>query len=97
VLTAVNAVQALEIWKAERDSIELLLTDLVLPGGLSGQELADLLSREKPMLKVIHTSGYNDEVVTRRLREAANSTFLRKPYSARQLAEVVRSSLDRMG
>lgn len=97
VLTAVTAVQALEIWKAERESIELLLTDLVLPGGLSGQELADLLKREKPMLKVIHTSGYHDEVVTRRLREAANSTFLRKPYSARQLAEVVRTSLDRMG
>jgi PAS domain S-box-containing protein len=96
VFTAVTAVQALETWKAQRDSIELLLTDLVLPGGLSGQELADLLVREKPMLKVIHTSGYNDEVITRRLREAANSTFLRKPYSARQLAEVVRTSLDRI-
>jgi two-component system cell cycle sensor histidine kinase/response regulator CckA len=96
VLTAVTAVQALEIWKKERANVELLLTDLILPGGLSGQELADLLKRDKPSLKIIHTSGYNDEVVSRRLRELANSTFLRKPYSARQLAETVRTSLDRM-
>ena len=96
VLTATTAVQALEIWKRERDHVDALVTDLILPGGLSGQELADLLIRDKPSLKVIHASGYNDEVVTRRLREATGSTFLRKPYSARQLAETVRLRLDRM-
>jgi PAS domain S-box-containing protein len=96
VLTATTAVQALEIWKRERNNVDALVTDLILPGGLSGQELADLLIRDKPSLKIIHTSGYNDEVVTRRLREATGSIFLRKPYSARQLAETVRVRLDRM-
>jgi CheY-like chemotaxis protein len=96
VLSTTTAVQGLEIWKRERQNVDALLTDLILPGGLSGQELADLLIRDKPSLKIIHTSGYNDELVTKRLREAANSTFLRKPYSARSLAETVRARLDRM-
>ncbi|MEZ0276505.1 MAG: PAS domain-containing protein [Roseimicrobium sp.] len=96
VLTANTAVHALEIWKRERANVDALVTDLILPGGLSGQELADLLIRDKPSLKIIHTSGYNDDVVTRRLREATGSAFLRKPYSARQLAEMVRMRLDRM-
>lgn len=94
VLAVPTATEALEVWHKEKNSIDLLLTDLVMPGGMSGQELADRVAAEKAGLRIIHTSGYNDQVVSQRLRESSGGTFLRKPYSSRQLAETVRNCLD---
>src|SRR5437879_292790 len=81
VLEAPSAAAALEIWRAQRLEIDLLLTDLIMPGGTSGRELASQLQAGKPGLKVIYSSGYSDNVVSKHLHLAPGRNFLQKPYS----------------
>ena len=94
VLEAVDGVTALNVWNQHRDNIKLLLTDMVMPQGISGRELAAKLLAEKPALKVIYSSGYSLAVVgaDMLLREGLN--FLQKPYPPRKLAQTVRDCLD---
>ena len=95
VLEAVNGIEALEIWKQHRDEIHLLLTDLVMPGGINGQELDERLLKENPKLKVIYASGYSTEVADKDSRLKEGDNFLSKPFEAHKLALVVRTCLDR--
>jgi len=71
-----------------------LLTDIIMPDGMTGRELAETLQAEKPDLKVIFTSGYSADVVGGDfpLREGAN--FLQKPYHPYTLAQTMRACLD---
>ncbi len=62
VLEAANGDEALAVWKQHRDEIRLLLTDLVMPGGMTGKELAEQFLQQNPKLKVIYASGYSVEV-----------------------------------
>jgi len=95
VLTASSGREALEDpgWLAAEP--RLLLTDLVMPGGVSGLELARKLTQQNPRLKVIYTSGYSPEIAGKdaALREGVN--FLAKPFNPRKLAQAIRDSLDR--
>jgi len=94
VLTVVNGVEALEVWKQNRDGIHLLLTDLVMPGGINGKELGVRLLKENSGLKVIYVSGYSAEIAGKDfpLKEGVN--FLTKPFQRQKLAQVVRERLD---
>ncbi len=93
VLAAESGVAALALWQEHKGEIQLLLTDLVMPGGLSGISLAEKLHAEKPELRVVYTSGYSTELKkTSRLVEGVN--FLQKPYSPAALARIVRGCLD---
>ena len=94
MLEAANGVEALEVWKQHRDEINLLLTDLVMPGGMSGKELAEQLLKENPKLKVIYASGYSAEVAGKDfpLKEGVN--FLTKPFETQKLAKIIRDNLD---
>ncbi|MDB6125192.1 MAG: multi-sensor hybrid histidine kinase [Pedosphaera sp.] len=94
VLEAESGVNALPIWLEHKDQISLLLTDMVMPHGVSGRELAQRLQGDKPSLKVIYSSGYSLAVVGTDmvLREGLN--FLQKPYHPRKLAQAVRDCLD---
>ena len=94
VIEAASGLAALEVWKVHRDEIKLLLTDLVMPDGVSGRELSQRLQAERPELKVIYTSGYSQEIAGHDfpLREGEN--FLAKPFQATKLAKVVRARLD---
>jgi two-component system, cell cycle sensor histidine kinase and response regulator CckA len=94
VLEAASGADALKVWEAERRGVHLLLTDLVMPGGMSGHDLARELCARQPALKVIYTSGYSDDIVNRRLQLDPGSDMLQKPYAADQLATVVRRCLD---
>jgi signal transduction histidine kinase/ActR/RegA family two-component response regulator len=94
VLEAVNGVEALDIWKRHHDEIKLLLTDLVMPGGMTGVDLAGRLLLENPKLKVIYTSGYSAEVAGKNLPLEEGVNFLNKPYAAQHLAQAVRNCLD---
>ncbi len=96
VLEASSGVEALKVWEDRQGNIDLLLTDMVMPEGMTGRELADALRARKPDLKVIYTSGYSPEVMGRdsALRD---SFFLQKPYPPPRLAQVVRDCLDRPG
>jgi two-component system, cell cycle sensor histidine kinase and response regulator CckA len=62
VIEASSGREALAIWPEHRDEIDLLMTDLVMPEGISGRELAERLRVDKPSLKVILTSGYSPDV-----------------------------------
>ncbi len=94
ILEAATGRAALEIWKEQKDEISLLLTDLVMPDGINGRELALRLLEERPDLKVIYTSGYSAEVAGQELKLEAGVNFLSKPYDAPKLAKVVRAKLD---
>jgi signal transduction histidine kinase/ActR/RegA family two-component response regulator len=94
VLEAPSGVDALDIWAQCGGSIDLLLTDMVMPHGLSGTDLAQQLMQEKPELKVLFTSGYCvEQFDTDFIRQGA-SAFLQKPYTRFTLAQAVRRRLD---
>jgi two-component system cell cycle sensor histidine kinase/response regulator CckA len=93
VHAAVNGVEALELWARHRDAVDLLVTDMVMPGGIGGRELGERLSADKPGLRVIYCSGYTDEMIgDLRLRGSAN--FLEKPFDVHVFLGRVRSCLD---
>ena len=92
VIEAENGAVALERLKQHPD-IALLFTDVVMPGGMTGDELAEIVRKERPEIKVLFTSGYAEpEIAGREL--AASGSWLKKPYTARELAERLRELLD---
>jgi CheY-like chemotaxis protein len=94
VLEAINGIEALEAWKQTHDGINLLLTDLVMPGGINGKELGERLLKENPRLKVIYVSGYSAEIVGKDFPLEEGVNFLTKPFQAQKLAQTVRQNLD---
>jgi signal transduction histidine kinase/DNA-binding response OmpR family regulator len=93
VLDAGCGNEALRIWAAEKDRIDLLLTDLVMPEGMTGLELGRRLVSEKPSLKTVYTSGYSHDLIEAEgLQQSI--CFLQKPYPALKLIETVRELLD---
>ena len=94
VFPAPTPAAALEIWEKKRGSIDLLLTDLIMPGGMSGRELAEQLLADEPGLKVIYTSGYSEDIVSRHLHLDQGRAFLQKPCSSIALLAEVRACLD---
>ncbi|HEV2692667.1 MAG TPA: PAS domain S-box protein [Verrucomicrobiae bacterium] len=96
ILEASTGVKALEVWKQNRDEIRLLLTDLVMPEGMTGKDLAQRILQEDPQMKVIYMSGYSAEVVGKDFPLKDGVNFLSKPFQAVKLTETVRNCLDRV-
>jgi PAS domain S-box-containing protein len=96
VLEAADANHAIRIWGEFRDKIDLLLTDLVMPGGLSGIDLANRLRAEKRSLRIIISSGYAAIMSNPDLLASQGVVALAKPYDAAVLARAVRSCLDQV-
>jgi CheY-like chemotaxis protein len=94
VLEAASGNHALEVWGQANRPIDLLLTDLVMPGGVMGSDLAERLSRQCPKLKVIYTSGYSPGMAGKDVSLLEGRNFLPKPYSVGKLAQFVRECLD---
>lgn len=94
VLEAGNGPQAVEIWKRNAETIDLLLTDMLMPGGIMGMELAQKLRKENPSLKVILSSGYQEEISSEETAHLEGCFFLQKPYPPSRLAQCVRRCLD---
>jgi two-component system cell cycle sensor histidine kinase/response regulator CckA len=94
VLEAASATGALEIWKQQPAGIHLLLTDLVMPGGMTGKKLGEQLLNENPGLKVIYVSGYSAEVAGKDFPLQEGVNFLTKPFQAQKLAQTIRKCLD---
>jgi PAS domain S-box-containing protein len=94
VLQAASGTDALEVWKWHAPRITLLVTDLVMPEGLSGADLAARLRKEKPTLKVVLTSGYTNEAIGEEFRPPPGTHFIHKPYKPQTLARVVRDALN---
>ena len=94
VLEADCGAAALKLWPEQRAAVTLLLTDLVMPGGLSGRELARQLQADRPQLKVIYTSGYSAEIAGRELELRSGENFIQKPFTPEQLLKTIRLSLE---
>jgi PAS domain S-box-containing protein len=95
VFEAGNGGEALTTWGELRGRVDLLLTDMVMPGGMTGLDLAERLVQQSPGLRIILVSGYNREKITTEMLAATGITFVAKPYDAVVLAGTVRACLDR--
>ena len=94
ILEASTGVAALQIWKEHQRDIRMLLTDMVMPDGISGLDLAEQLLRDQPKLKIIYTTGYSAELSEKETPHRVDLAILPKPFTSRQLADLVRAGLD---
>jgi two-component system, cell cycle sensor histidine kinase and response regulator CckA len=94
VLEASNGIEALRVWERDQSTIDLLVTDVVMPGGIGGRELAKRLHLRKPELRVILTSGYSADMAGQELSLLPGHAFLQKPALPSVLLECVRRCLD---
>ena len=95
VLEASSGEEAIQIWKHQAARVSLLLSDLVLPGGLTGLDLANRLRQTRPDLKVLISSGYSADLPHQDGQLPAGIKFLAKPYDLDTLARTIREILDR--
>jgi CheY-like chemotaxis protein len=96
VLTATTGGEALRVWDENAGRIDLLLTDMIMPGGMTGGELAAELKNRKPGLNVIFTSGYSTEFIGKDIGQDGTN-FLPKPYQPHQVARMIREIIDAAG
>jgi CheY-like chemotaxis protein len=94
VLEAADGVEGLRLWEQNQARLQLLLTDVVMPGGMSGRELARHIRNYQPQLRVLLTSGYNTEMAGLEFVPAHGEGFILKPFSPQQLLGKVRQLLD---
>jgi len=94
VHAAASGVDALKIWEEHRPAINLLVTDMVMPDGINGRELADRMKSEKSDLKVIYVSGYTDEMLGPDSPLRNNPNFMEKPFDPYKFLQRVRDCLD---
>ena len=93
ILEAESARKAFEVWEERGDKIDLLLTDIMLPRGISGFELARRLYNRRPQLKIIFTTGRIARDVDLEAIDRMNAHFLQKPYQHTDLVKIVDDAL----
>jgi CheY-like chemotaxis protein len=93
VLEAADGPQALAILDADQP-IDLLLTDVVMPGGLTGRGLAETAKLRRPNLRTLFTSGYTENSIVHQGKLDAGVNFLSKPFRRQDLSIKVREALD---
>ena len=94
VTEAADGLEALRLWHHDQGGFDLLLTDMVMPQGLSGLELAARLRRSKPGLRAIISSGYSEQTLDSDTIQARGIVLLPKPYTSAALGAAVRACLD---
>ena len=94
ILEAADGHEAIRVWSEHSASVKLLVTDIVMPNGLQGNILAELLHSERPELKVIFSSGYSSDFATGDKPLSEHFEFLQKPYKPEVLVKAVRDCLD---
>jgi CheY-like chemotaxis protein len=96
VREATSGAEALEIWKEHGAEVDLLLTDIVMPEGVTGLDLAKRLRGESPRLKVLFTTGYTTETAGKdtEFMRRNRDFFLQKPYRTEELLEKIRQCLE---
>jgi two-component system, cell cycle sensor histidine kinase and response regulator CckA len=93
VIESSSGVAALELLSKTKPHIDLLLTDMVMPDGISGLQLAERLKSQNPGLKVIFTTGYSAELMGKDFDIKEGLNFLQKPYPPNKLVQTVRNGL----
>jgi PAS domain S-box-containing protein len=97
VIEANDGREAMDAWGREGGRVDLLLTDLVMPGGIGGLDLAARLRERNPDLPVILVSGYSVEVLERGHGAVPGAVFMQKPTVPTKLARTIRGFLDHRG
>lgn len=92
VLTAANADEALRIIDGGKP-IDLLFTDVIMPGAMNGRQLSDEALKRRPLLKVLFTSGYTENAIVHHGRLDPGVLLLAKPYRKADLARMIRQAL----
>ncbi|MFA5262281.1 MAG: response regulator [Opitutaceae bacterium] len=93
VLEASDGEEAMNVWNRHGDKVEVLLSDMIMPQGFSGWDLAKLMRKERPDLPVLLMSGYSDDL-SRQVLERENSVvFLQKPFDMAKLTQALRTVL----
>ncbi|MGH7656567.1 MAG: response regulator [Gemmatimonadaceae bacterium] len=93
VMTAASPRQALDLARDHIGTIDVLLSDVIMPG-INGRELAEAMRKLRPGMKVVFVSGYTDDVALLQQLRAQALFFLQKPFTARALGEMVRGAID---
>lgn len=93
VIEASSGTHALELFDQGLPKIDLLLTDMVMPDGMGGKELAEILRAKIPGLPVLYSSGYNLDLAGKGIVGEDQTCFLQKPYSTQTFAKAIRHSL----
>ena len=93
VLSAPHAAKALEIAEELQGRIDLLVTDVIMPG-MHGRELAEVMHGKWPAIRVLFVSGYTDDMALLRQLRGSQVAFLQKPFTTAALGEAVRNALD---
>jgi CheY-like chemotaxis protein len=93
VITACDGADALERSAGHAGNIDLVLTDVVMPR-MSGRELAEAMTAQRPGVRILYMSGYTDDVIIRKGLHDPSASFMEKPFTTASLAEQVRQRLD---
>lgn len=92
VLMASNPRQAMDIAENHKGTIDLLLTDVVLPE-MNGPQLAEHLLGKRPQLKILYMSGYTNGILSEHAFRASEAAFIEKPFSQQAISRKVRQCL----
>ncbi len=97
VLEAADGPEAIAMWQRYPGRIDLLLTDMVMPGGLSGSDVAERFNVDRPESKILFSSGYSIDLFERQIAARTDCNYLAKPYLAHQLTDAVARALGGVG
>lgn len=93
VLAALDAQDALRVIQTHTGPIDLLLTDVIMPG-LNGRQLAERVQALRPAIRTVYMSGYTDDAVVQQVVRHSDALYLQKPFDAEALARTLRQALD---
>jgi CheY-like chemotaxis protein len=97
VICVPSGEEALEVLRERRNEIRLLLTDLIMPNGTAGTDLAERALEDSPKVGVIYMSRYSRQMMHSHPPMKEGFTYITKPFRVEKLARVVRNCLDRLG
>jgi len=95
VIEAANGADGCRAFQSSDGRVDLVLTDVVMPDGMNGRQLADDLLKMRPGLRVIFTSGFSPDFAGRELSLQDGQSFLQKPATPKGILDAVRRALDR--
>jgi DNA-binding NtrC family response regulator len=94
VLLSTCGPEALELAARHTEPIQLMITDVIMPGGMNGKQLADRMAATRPGMKVLYISGYADGSLFSTKEQEVRIHLLEKPFSPTVLVQKVRELLD---
>ena len=95
VIEAEDGAQAVLLWEKHEADIDLVVTDLMMPGGLNGHQLVERLQCDRPDLKAVFVSGYSSDPFGEEMCLEETRGFLQKPYRLKNLSDLVHRCLGR--